>query len=137
MANAKAAINIQFFILLSLSICFNWLTWTLSNHTTDSSNRKSMALMFRIPCSSNHLRPTSLRTMIFRNESPVSEKGFNSFALFDSSGNAQTDCTYICLSHFIPIVYFGGDFWPASRRKTGIGYVGAMESRRCPAGCPR
>ena len=59
--------------------------------TTESSVRKSWMLMFRIPCSSNQRKPTSLRTIILRNESPVSENGLSSLAFFSSSCRAYAD----------------------------------------------
>ena len=43
-----------------------------------SSRRKSARLTWRTPFSSSQRRPMSLRTTIFRNESPVSEKGISS-----------------------------------------------------------
>lgn len=56
-----------------------------------SSSRKSTSPTFRIPLSLYHRLRISLRTIIFGNESPVSENGFNSCSVFSSSGRAKAD----------------------------------------------
>ena len=47
-------------------------------YTDVGSSKKSVSAMLRTTFSSNPRRPMSLRTIILRNESPVSENGFSS-----------------------------------------------------------
>ena len=60
-------------------------------HTTESSSRKSMIPIFKIPLSSYQRFRMSCRTMILGKESPVSKKGLFSVSAFFSSGSARAD----------------------------------------------